>query len=74
MLYESKVRRSTGTLVTVHDTADISVEEEPFTLICQGVDPENDPHGGVLTVYTLTQAREMAPHPDEWCPTCQEDN
>ena len=48
------------------------MEDEPYTLICEGDDPDGDPHGGVISVYTMSEARTWAPFPDAWCPSCQE--
>ena len=71
-MIERKRRRSTGTFVSVWHTRDVSMEDEPYTLICEGDDPDGDPHGGVISVYTMSEARTWAPFPDAWCPSCQE--
>lgn len=75
MLYDRCRRRTTKTIVAIYDTADISCEDQPYTLICEGPNPDTDEgtHGGVLTVDTQAQAWAWAPHPEEWCPYCQDE-
>jgi len=60
--------RITGTLVQVIDNRDGSFDsgdDNGWFTCC--VD-----HGGVCSHTTRRLAEEWAPHPDEWCPTCQE--
>lgn len=71
MNIQRRKARSTGTIVTVLDEAETREYEcdasaGKYGLICE-------PHGGFVCVPTLAVARAEAAHPEEWCPTCQED-
>lgn len=61
--------RSTGTQVGVYhgETADLDTDggENPWSTVCE-------PHGGVVSHPTRRLAMLHAPHPEDWCPTCQE--
>lgn len=64
----SRRARATGTTVLVIDNRDGSFDADDdlgwFTLC--------EPHGNFCSHPTRKLAEEWAPHPDEWCPTCQE--
>jgi hypothetical protein len=64
----TRTARSTGTAVSVIDNRDGSFDSgDPngwFTLC--------EPHGGVASHPTRRLAFDWAPHPDQWCPTCQQ--
>lgn len=73
MLGDVTRARSTGTLVELVDNRDgYFSEDAPWHLVCHGTDAD-DSHGGVLDCATKSEAIEWRSHPDEWCPTCQED-
>ena len=61
--------RSTGTQVGVYngEAAGLDTDggEMPWSTVCE-------PHGGVVTHRTRAIAISHAPHPEEWCETCQE--
>jgi len=39
----------------------------PWSTVCE-------PHGGVTSHPTKTLALAHAPHPEDWCPTCQDND
>ncbi len=66
---ESRRARSTGTLVALLDGEHPEVDNDPhggrWATLCED-------HGGVVYHRALTDAKDFLSHPEEWCPTCQE--
>ena len=54
--------RSTGTVVQLWRNFD----EFPWATVCAD-------HGGIVGHYTRRDAEGWLSHPEDWCPTCQED-
>jgi hypothetical protein len=63
--------RATGTQVGVYNGEEAGLDTDggecPWTTVCEN-------HGGVCSHPTRALAIAHAPHPDQWCPTCQEKN
>jgi hypothetical protein len=62
---QRRLARSTGTHVIVEDVRDQPYDDLGWATVCEE-------HGGLCTHPTRALALAWAPHPDEWCPTCQE--
>lgn len=67
-LLQYRQARSTGTHVSIYDNAKAGLDDEdgemPFSTVCED-------HGGVINHRNITKARDWAPAPEEWCPSCQ---
>lgn len=60
--------RTTGTHVGVYRAAEAGIEDDPtipWATVCEE-------HAGVICHETRKLATEWAPHPEEWCRKCQE--
>lgn len=55
---------STGTHVGIYFKTFESDPEWPWTTVCEE-------HGGCINHHSLELARQWAPHPEDWCPTCK---
>ena len=64
-LVESKVRRATGSRVSVYETeaAGLDPDAGPYVTVCED-------HGTILGHRNLTVARHHAVRPDGWCDQC----
>lgn len=61
--------RTTGTHVGVYNGEEAGMDTGggcPWSTVCEE-------HGGVVSHPTLAAAKLFAPHPNEWCPTCMEE-
>jgi len=68
-LIESKVRRATGTTVSVYDAeaAGLDTDAGPVATVCED-------HGAIVNHLTKTLARHHAVRPDGWCYGCRGDD
>ena len=64
-VYLERKCRATGTLVALAAPGVEAEVDEGWMTLC--VD-----HGGVVGHSTRKLAEQWLSHPDEWCPTCQE--
>lgn len=66
-LIESKIRRQTGTRVSIYDGILAGIEDDPDCKWCTVCED----HGLIVCHPTLTIARSHAPDPLGWCEGCK---
>lgn len=56
--------RRTGTTVGVYHTEQAAMGGEKWSIVCED-------HGFIISIDTLSLARDHATEPDQWCEDCQ---
>jgi len=62
--------RTTGTTVVLLDggPAGLDTDGGRWSTVCEGT--PDTPHGGIVSHYTIADARDWLRHPESWCPYC----